>query len=250
MAKEVKKDNRRKPLSRRQKSKIKIAIVIVEVVVLAILLVALFFVRKLQLIERDDDFDGSQVEQNELEDDVKETLKGYTTIALIGLDNRTVGTYTYGNADTIIIASINNDTKEVRLVSVYRDTYLQVNAEGKFSKINSAYNNQGGAKGMVDALNRNLDLAIEDYVAVDWYAVAKTVDLLGGVEIELSNAEANIVNELIVENESVTGFHTDRVAKAGLNELDGVQALAYARIRSLKGSDFARTERQRIVITH
>lgn len=250
MAKEINRDNKtKKPLTRRQKSKIKIVLLIVEIVILAVLLVALFFVRKLQLIDRDDDFNKTPIEQNELEDDVKETLKGYTTIALIGLDNRTVGTYTYGNADTIIIASINNETKEVRLASVYRDTYLQVDDKGKFSKINSAYNVQGGAKGLVEALNRNLDLAIEDYVAVDWYALVKTIDLLGGIEIELTSSEAYVVNDLIWENEAVTGFQTDRVAKEGLNELDGVQALAYARIRSLKGSDFARTERQRTVIT-
>ncbi len=240
---------KRKPLSRRQKTKIKIAILIVEILALVVLMAALFFVKKLSLIQHDPDFDDTQIEQNELDEEVKQTIEGYKTIVLVGLDNRTVGTYTSGNADTIIIVTINNKTNEVRMASVYRDTYMQISADGKFAKVNAAYNSQGGAKGLVEALNRNLDLAIDDYVAVDWYALVKTIDLIGGIEIELSNAEANAVNDLIWENELVTGFQTDRVAKPGLNELDGVQALAYARIRSLKGSDFARTERQRMVIT-
>lgn len=235
-------------LTKKRKLKLKIALIVAEVVIVAVLVVALFFVTKLQLIERDDDFVAEPPKVNELEEEVEETLKGYTTIALMGLDNRTVGNYAYGNTDCIILVSINNETKEIRMVSVYRDTYLQVTEEGKFSKINSAYNRGGGAKGLVEALNRNLDLAIEDYVAVDWYSVAKTVNLLGGVEIELTAGEAKIVNELVAENIESTGIQSDRVAKEGLNELDGIQALAYARIRKI-GNDYARTERQRLVIS-
>ena len=238
----------KKMMSRRRKLKLKIALIAAEVVIVAVLIVALFFVAKLQLIERDDDFVAEPPKVNELEEDVEETLKGYTTIALMGLDNRTVGNYSYGNTDCIIIVSINNETKEVRMVSVYRDTYLQVTEEGKYSKINSAYNRGDGAKGLVEALNRNLDLAIEDYVAVDWYAVAKTINLLGGVEIELTSGEAKMVNDMMNENIVSTGIQSDRVAREGLNELDGIQALAYARIRKI-GNDYARTERQRLVIS-
>lgn len=241
--------NKKKPFSRKLKMRIKIAVLVMEVLVLVVLSAALYLVSKIKLINQDPTFEGIQLEQNELQEDVVETLKGYKTIVLVGLDNRTVGTYQAGNADTIIIATINNETNEVRLASVYRDTYMQISSDGLYAKVNAAYNSQGGAKGLIETLNRNLDLAIEDYVAVDWYALAKTVDLLGGIEIELSSAEANALNGLIWENELVTGFQTDRVAKEGLNELDGVQALAFARIRSLKGSDFARTERQRLVIT-
>ena len=243
--------NDRRPSARRRKvrMRIKITILVLEILALAVLTVALYLVTKLGLIQHDPTFEGTNIEQNELNDEVKETLKGYTTLALVGLDNRTEGTYKAGNADSIIVVSINNDTGEVRMASVYRDTYLQITSEGRFEKVNASYNLYG-AKGLVETLNRNLDLAIEDYVAVDWYALANTIDLLGGVEIEISGAEANIINSMIksIKLETDGKLQTERVAREGLNELDGVQALAYARIRSLSGYDYARTQRQRLVI--
>ena len=251
MAIEGRYENNRRPSARRRKirMRIKITILVVEVLALAVLTAALYLVTRLQLIQQDPSFEGTKIEQNELDNEVVEKLKGYTTIALVGLDNRTEGTYKAGNADSIIVMSINNDTGEIRMASVYRDTYLQITSDGRFEKVNASYNLYG-AKGLVETLNRNLDLAIEDYVAVDWYALANTIDLLGGVEIEISAAEANIINSMInsIKLETNGVLQTDRVAKEGLNELDGVQALAYARIRSLSGYDYARTQRQRLVI--
>lgn len=240
---------KRKKMTGRKKSMIKLAILGVEIVLLAVLLVAFFFVKKLSLIDRDNEHMHTEVDQNELEDDVKETLKGYTTIALMGLDNRDMENYDWGNADTIIIASINNETKEIRLVSVYRDTYLQVTEDGVYSRINSSYNRGDGPMGVVEALNRNMDLNIQDYVTVNWRAVAETVDLMGGIEVELTQTEANVLNQLIKEQyEEVEEFRTDRVAREGKNQLDGAQTLAFARMRKLVGDDYARTERQRLVI--
>lgn len=236
----------KKPLTKRQKNKRKLIVFIVEIVILLVLLGVFWFAVKLSKINQKT---VDPVETNEdLDEDALEAMGKYTNIALLGLDNRVVGNYSTGNADTIIIASINNETKEVKLVSVYRDTYLQVSEEGTYSKINSAYSRNGGAVGMMSTLNKNLDLDIQDYVSVDWYALVKTINLLGGIDVEMDAKEAAQVNKYVRDIGPATGYTTDRVATEGANHLDGVQALSYARIRKGVGDDFKRTERQREVI--
>lgn len=179
-------------------------------------------------------------------DDTLVTLEGYTNIAIFGLDNRGNGKYDRGNSDVIMIASINNKTKEVRLVSVYRDTYLNVGS-GKYNKANSAYA-RGGAKAAVQMLNTNLDLNIKEYMCVDWNAVVEAVDALGGVEIEITEQERVMINDLIIEIDHFVGSQTSQIKKAGVQNLTGAQATAYARIRKTAGNDFKRTSRQRIVL--
>lgn len=236
----------KKSLTKRQKNKRKLVLFIVEVFVLLILLGVFWFALKLSKINK---VENVTMNKNEdIDEHVKELLSNYTNIALLGLDNRTVGNYATGNADCIIVASINNRTKEVKLVSVFRDTYLQVTKDGIRSKINSAYGRNGGAVGMVEMLNMNLDLDIDDYISVDWYALVKTINLLDGIDVEMSAQEAKQVNKYVKDIGPVTGYTTDRVAVEGQNHLDGVQALSYARIRKGVGDDFKRTERQRIVI--
>ena len=106
-----------------------------------------------------------QINENMPEETVQ-TMSGYTNVALFGLDTRTPGQLGKGNrSDTMIIASINNDTKEVRLVSVYRDTYLDL-TNGKFNKCNGAYS-AGGPEQAMGMLNKNLDLDIQYYISVD-----------------------------------------------------------------------------------
>ncbi|MGN0169787.1 MAG: LCP family protein [Lachnospiraceae bacterium] len=237
----------KKPLTKRQKNKRKLILFIVEIIVLLVLLGVFWFALKLSKINQTK---VDPVKTNEdLDKDVLDAMGKYTNIALFGLDNRVVGNYSTGNADTIIIASINNETKEVKLVSVYRDTYLQVTDEGTYSKINSAYSRNDGAVGMMTFLNKNLDLDIQNYVSVDWYALVKTINLLGGIDVEMDAKEAAQVNKYVKGVMKVTGYTTNGVATEGANHLDGVQALSYARIRKGVGDDFKRTERQREVIS-
>ncbi len=237
----------KKPLTKRQKNKRKLVIFIVEIVFLLILLGVFWFAMKFSKINQKKVAD---VKKNEdLNEDTEEVLEKYTNIALLGLDNRVVGNYSTGNSDTIIIASINNETKEVKLVSVYRDTYLEVTDEGTYSKINSAYSKNGGAIGTMATLNKNLDLDIEDYISVDWYALVKTINLIDGIDVEMTAMEAQQVNKYVRDIGPATGYTTTRVAVEGANHLDGVQALSYARIRKGVGDDFKRTERQREVIS-
>ena len=179
------------------------------------------------------------------------TLKGYTTIALVGLDNRE-GSLKQGNSDTMIIANINNDTQKVKLMSVYRDTYLRVGTDsegnGIYNKANSAYN-RGGPEQMITMMNTNMDLAIRDFVTVDFNAVAKAAELLGGVDMQLSEEEIVHLNNYCVETSKVTGMDYEPLEKvAGTHHLNGVQTVAYARIRYTAGDDFRRAARQRDVI--
>ena len=172
--------------------------------------------------------------------------EGYTNVALFGVDSRD-GNLGKGNrTDCIIVASLNNETKEIKMVSVYRDTLLDL-SDGTFQKCNAAYS-YGGPVMAINMLNKNLDLDIQDYVTVDFGAIADAIDLLGGVEIEVTEAELPYINQYIPETAASAGKETAYIESAGLQLLDGTQATTYARIRSTAGGDFTRTERQRTVI--
>ena len=240
-------DKVKKKLTKRQQQKRKLIIFGVEILCLLLLLGVLYVWSLWQKIDVQSDMGDSEAGINEdLGDDTLVTLKGYTNIAIFGLDNRGNGKYDRGNSDVIMIASINNETKEVKLVSVYRDTYLNVGS-GKYNKANSAYA-RGGAKAAVQMLNTNLDLNIKEYMCVDWNAVVEAVDALGGVEIEITEQERIMINDLIVEIDYYVGSQTSQVKSAGKQNLTGAQATAYARIRKTAGNDFKRTSRQRIVL--
>ena len=191
-----------------------------------------------------------------------EVLSGYTNIALFGVDKRTGDEGLYGNSDTAIIASINNDTKEVRLVSLYRDTYLRVDEDsegnGIYNKCNSAYL-RGGPEQAINMLNTNLDLDIENYVSVDFSAMATVVDCLGGLDIPLTYQEIIHTNNHCVETSEQTGIDytpieipdpkpEDETAIVDTYHLNGVQVTAYCRIRQTLSGDMGRTERQRLVL--
>lgn len=233
---------------RKKKKKNKIILFLVEIVILAALLVGLFIYSRMSRVDSTGgDFQREEVEI-ELNSETAEALKGYTNIALFGLDNRQTGKYESGNSDCIMIASINNDTKKVKLISVYRDTFLSVK-EDTYGKINSAYS-YGGAKGAISALNKNLNLDIVNYVTVDFGAVVDAVDLIDGIELTLTDQEVQIMNDnYIDEINEVTNHNSSKLSGGGTYTVDGVQALAYCRIRYTAGDDFKRTERQRTVLS-
>lgn len=234
----------------RKKKKHRIIIFTIEILLLLVVLAGLFVWSKYQKLDRQPDMIGTQDIINEdMNQSVQEVLKGYTNIALFGLDNRSNGSFEAGNSDVIMIASINNDTKEVRLVSVFRDTFLNVSSDStnNFRKANYAYN-KGGAEEAVRMLNRNLDLDIKDYVVVDFQAVTEAIDLLGGVEVEIDAAEAKWMDFYINETALVTGHEAHSITQPGTYTLDGVQATSYCRIRYTAGDDFKRAQRQREVI--
>ena len=174
--------------------------------------------------------------------------KGYLQVALFGVDSRQGELSRNTRTDSIMIASINQDTGEVKLVSVYRDTYLNLSND-TYNKCNSAYA-KGGPEQAIQMLNMNLDLNIENYITVGFKGVVDTVNALGGVGIDITNAEIGYLNDYqycIAEDLGIANY--TKVTTAGYQMLDGLQACAYCRIRYTAGDDFKRAERQRTVLT-
>lgn len=236
-----------------------------EIIVLVLLVGVLFLYT--QINKRMDKLNFVQTE-NDQEVQINETvagsevLSGYTNIALFGVDKRTEDEGLYGNSDTAIIASINNDTKEVRLVSLYRDTYMRVDEDeygnGIYNKCNSAYL-RGGPVQAINMMNTNMDLDIQNYVSVDFSAMATVVDCLGGLDIPMSYEEIEHMNNHCVETSEQTGMDYTPIEKPdpapddqseiiGTYHLNGVQVTAYCRIRQTASGDQGRTERQRLVL--
>ena len=205
-------------------------IVLVLLIILAIIVGGTFaFVHsklsKMQQVDlNEDDLNVSaQAEQQ---------LAEYRNIAIFGVDSRD-DSYDKGNrSDCIIIASINNKTKEVKLISVYRDTYVQIEGHG-LDKITHAYS-YGEAPLAIKTLNTNLDLNIKEFATVNFDVVKETVDYIGGISMPITSEEVG---------------HISGITKPGTYTLTGEQALAYSRIRYASGGDYKRTERMRDVLT-
>lgn len=184
-----------------------------------------------------------------INEDTKEELKGYRNIALLGIDSR-ADDYGLGNrSDCIIIASLNQETNAVKLISVYRDTYVYVTENGtkRLDKITHAYS-YGGAQNTLKSLNEALDLNITEFVTVNFDAVIAAVDSLGGVYIDIDSSEIKYINDYIDATSQSSGIKSSHITSTGRQKLDGVQAVAYSRIRYTAGGDYKRTERMRTVV--
>ena len=248
----------------RPKSKTKKILFAVEIIVLLLFIGGLYVYgqlnSKLDKINQPV-LDDSKIKVNqEVQDSIdsqESTLTGYTTYALFGIDHRDKNTALDGeNSDTIIIASVNNDTKDVKLVSVYRDTLLNLGND-TYSKANAAYA-YGEAEQAITMLNTNLDLNISEYATVNFNALTTIIDDLGGLDMDMSYAEIVHMNNYCVETSEETGKDytpielpdrpDDIEAVQYHYHLNGVQATSYCRIRYTASLDMGRTERQRRVI--
>ena len=206
----------------------------VIIIILIILLVAIlggmywFIHSKLEKMQQVD----LKEEELGVSAQAEENLTDFRNIAIFGIDSRE-DTYDRGNrSDCIIIASINNKTKEVKLVSVYRDTYVQIQGYG-LDKITHAYS-YGSAPLAISTLNTNFDLNIKEFITVNFDAVKDIIDSVGGISMPITTEEVP---------------HIAGITKAGTYQLTGEQALSYARIRYAAGGDYKRTERMRDVLT-
>lgn len=243
-------DRQKRVRRRRRRSTLSRVMFALEIIVLVVLMGGLFVYAKLGKLNHET-INEEELDVNESVTE-NQVMKGYTTIALVGIDSRDDKLKSDWNSDTMIIASINNDTKKVKLVSVYRDTYLCLGEDedenNSYGLANSAYCT-GGAKKMINMLNKNLDMNISDFVTVNFQAVAETVELLGGIDVEMKKEEVVHLNNYCVETSEVTGMdYTPLEEIEGVHHLNGVQAVAYARIRKTSGNDFRRAARQREVI--
>lgn len=181
--------------------------------------------------------------------DVEEEVEtGYVNVALFGLDSRENDLGKGNRSDTMMIASLNKATKEVRLVSIYRDTLLELD-DGSYNKANAAYS-FGGPEGAISLINRNLDMNIEKYVTVNFNALVDVIDAVGGLPIYMTEEEIVHMNNYCVETSKVTGKDYTPIdpVVAGSYMLNGVQSVSYARIRYTDGGDFRRASRQRTVL--
>lgn len=180
---------------------------------------------------------ASQVEESPV-------MKGYWNIALFGIDAENESQLVKkGRSDSIMIASINLDTGDIKLVSVYRDTYLNI-GDDYYIKCNTAYS-RGGGEQAVTMLNANLDLDIQDFIAIGYEGLKGVVDGLGGVYLDVDEEELKHINNYQYSIDKILKCGYEEVTKTGYQLLDGMQAAAYCRIRYRKGDDFARAASQR-----
>lgn len=259
--------NGRKP--QKQKSKTgKVVLIIFEILLLAALGIALYFILnttkagKIELPEEDIIINEevkaklqSQASASNKGNGDTANMTGYRNIALFGVDSREGALTKNTRSDTIMVASINMETGDCKLVSVFRDTYLNLSNDS-YNKCNAAYA-KGGPMQAINMLNMNLDLDITDFVTIGFEGLIDVIDAVGGVEINVTEAEIKHLNnyQISMVGKSSDGINftanegTDYipVKSPGMQTLNGLQATAYCRIRYV-GDDFQRAERQRTVI--
>lgn len=248
--KELKQERRKQQKQaerKRKRRKRKRILLIFEGVFLLVLLAGVYVAAKVDKL----DYTPIPNENLMVNDEVKENknIKEYTNIALFGIDSRNESLDSGNRSDTMMIASINNKTHEIRLVSVYRDTYLLIPREedAYYDKCNLAYF-YGGPEMAINLMNTNLDLDIADYAAVNFSALIDTIDLLGGIDVEINEYEREYINGYMTETSEITGKEIVPLYDTGVVHLNGLQATSYCRIRQTTGDDYRRTERQRLVI--
>lgn len=228
-----KKKKRRHPVR-----KILFLLVIIAVIIAAIVFTAYKKLGKVNTSKLDE---SKLVTTNE-----DSNMNNYTNYAFFGIDSQTGSMSDRGNrSDSIIVVSIKNDTKEVKLLSIYRDTFVSIN--GRYNKINSAYS-WGGPELAISTINRNLDLNIEKYATVNFKVLANLVDAVGGIEANIDQSILKNLNAYIKDMNRLNGGDSATIPSAGTYTLDGNQAVAYSRIRYTAGGDLARAGRQREVL--
>lgn len=176
-------------------------------------------------------------------------VDGYYNILLLGVDSRDMKDLEGTRSDAIMVVSISEDTSDVKILSVYRDTYLKMGETSTYDKITHSCV-YGGPEMTMKSLNQALDLNISNYVVVNFKAVADLVDAVGGIEVNVEDYEIEQLNKYTIETANNIGCTKYKlVEKAGVQTLEGCQAVSYSRIRKGVGDDFKRTERMRTVVT-
>ena len=246
--------NTKKERGRGQKNSSKktrrIILFAVEIVILLIVLGILYMATRVEKVEKAE-LKVEQIEET-ISEEVKQStqsgvMKGYRNIALFGVDSTEGDLDRNTRSDSIIIASINQDTGDIKLVSVYRDTYLNLGNDS-YNKCNAAYA-KGGPEQAISMLNMNLDMNITDFVTVGFGGLMDVIDAVGGIDIDVDAAELQHINNYqltMAQNLGLNGY--TEVTSTGLQHLNGLQATAYCRIRYTNGWDYMRAARQREVL--
>ena len=245
----VKSRKRKKHGKKMNKKKLRIIFFVTELIVLLVVVAALFVVSKIEKVQKVDiptEKINEKISESVKQNTQTGTMKGYVNIALFGVDTRKGELTKDTRSDTILIASINQDTGDIKLVSVYRDTYLNLGND-TYNKCNAAYA-EGGPEQAINMLNMNLDMNIQDFVTVGFGGLSDAIDDMGGLDLNIDEAEIQYLNDYEKKMAQQQGKEYVPVTQAGWQHLNGLQATAYCRIRYTAGDDFKRAERQRTVL--
>lgn len=197
------------------------------------------------LLNKMDNVDINKDNLGIAEEEIKDydTANKITNIALFGVDATDGET---GRSDSIMVATLDPVHNKLKLTSIMRDSYVYIEGYGQ-DKINHAYA-YGGPELSIKTINENFGLNIEDFVTVNFSSLPKIINILGGVDIEITNEELEYINSYIDDINNKDGTNSAHIYSSGVQHLDGTQALAYSRIRYTSGGDYKRTERQRTVL--
>jgi len=175
----------------------------------------------------------------------EEKSNDITNIALFGVDRR--HKTDTSRSDSMIVLSIDQKHKKIKMSSLMRDIYVAIDGHGQ-TKMNAAYS-YGGPQLAIKTINEDFNLNIRDYVTVDFFDLQKLIDAVGGVQINVDKDEVALINSYMAETSGLEKTSSTKLTNSGLQNLNGMQAVAYSRIRYTNGDDFKRTERQRTVLT-
>lgn len=262
------------PKQHATKGKIVKRVIIIVVSILIVLgfsgyLIIHSYINKMNLISKDNQeteeleseeinneaTESTEGEEVNLDDKLRENMENSSTpimanknvfnILLIGSDTRESGGS--GRSDSMILVSINKSTKSIIATSLLRDIYLPIPGKGS-NRINAAYA-YGGADLLMETIEQNFKIKVDNYASVDFFSFMDIVDAVGGVTIDVTDAELRYINDYVRSLNSLTGddTNTDTLEASGTQLLNGKQALSYSRIRYI-GTDFERTARQRRVL--
>ena len=240
-------DNKNKRINQKRKSKKKA--ILVTFYIFLIIIVSMVTSGYFYVVNKLNKMQQVEISEEELmiNEEVKQKLQNYRNVAIFCVDSREDDLGKGNRSDGIIIASLDNKTNDVNLISVYRDTYLDIEGYG-LDKVTHAYS-YGSAPLAIATLNRNLDLNIKEFVTINFDILVEAVNLLGGVEINVEQEEIKYLNMYSNTTNVTTSNNTKSITRPGLQTLDGMQALSYSRIRYTAGGDYKRTERMRDVMT-
>lgn len=245
MMSEKKSNNNRSSRNRKRKKKslgFKIFITIISIILVIILTgVGVFYatLNKMDNVEINKD-NLAVTPKEELE--VYDNYKKIKNIALFGIDSEDG----VGRSDSTMVATIDPVHDKLKITSIMRDSYVNIDGYG-YDKLNHAYA-FGGPEFSIKTINQTFGLNIEDFVAVDFASLPKVIDILGGIELDITYDELQYINGYIDDINSKDGTYSPHISYAGPQHVDGVQALAYSRIRYTSGGDYERTRRHRTVL--
>lgn len=226
----------------------------INVILIAlILLLSAGIIKLVFFTDRKDTADNNQQTSEEkiteaevTEEEREEITEGSETFAIFGVDSRSDQIGKGTRSDSIMVANINHETKQIKVASIYRDTYVDIDGHG-LDKITHAHS-FGGPELAIDTLNRNFDLDIDKYITVNFGNVAEIINDIGGIDLDITSEELKYINGYIDEINRVNETDSAHITETGTQHVDGTQAVAYSRIRYTAGGDYKRAERQRTVL--